>query len=474
MKIFKNGLGKKIVIVLNIFLFGLLAAVEQPLVVIIPSYNNLPYIERMLNSVFMQKYDNYRVIYIDDCSTDGSLAYLNNYISAHNLGDKVFVIANNKRQRKLKNIYSTIHQYCLDDEIAVMMDCDDWLAHDHVFSLINRLYENFDIWMTYGQDCPQPLHVAQQWGISTTGCCAETPAHIIAQNSFRNYMWVYMHLRTFRTWLFKNIKAEDLIANNVAGFASKFYPACNDYAMYYPMIEMGGHHVKFNPEVVYYYNCDSPLNGFKIDRNLQIASALEIKTMKKPYQPLAEPEKNRLAHCQQAQVNVILFSSSAEKTDHLLEEIQSHIVGVSSVCVVTHSQTERDKLSKRWPEIKIYNPDDTMQELINAADYHLLLHDTDRIFSLQMHDDVTMLERTFAYCFLYEVCPKGINAQELFDNVHACKFSCNPLVVSARTTHGALYRSADLQQVNTATIKTWAAAWEQSAPDLQKIALFHW
>ena len=45
---------------------------ERSIVVIIPSYNNVRWVEKNLMSVFEQKYENFRVIYIDDCSTDGT------------------------------------------------------------------------------------------------------------------------------------------------------------------------------------------------------------------------------------------------------------------------------------------------------------------------------------------------------------------------------------------------------------------
>src|ERR1700733_7929082 len=47
---------------------------HKPIVVVIPSYNNPPYCERNLRSVLDQKYDNFRVIYIDDCSADNTYA----------------------------------------------------------------------------------------------------------------------------------------------------------------------------------------------------------------------------------------------------------------------------------------------------------------------------------------------------------------------------------------------------------------
>ena len=43
---------------------------EKPFVVVIPSYNNTKYCEQNLLSVLGQEYTNFRVIYLEDASTD--------------------------------------------------------------------------------------------------------------------------------------------------------------------------------------------------------------------------------------------------------------------------------------------------------------------------------------------------------------------------------------------------------------------
>lgn len=54
--------------------------IVKPLVsVIIPSYNHAKYLEKRLYSVFHQTYENFEVIVLDDCSTDGSLQIISHY-----------------------------------------------------------------------------------------------------------------------------------------------------------------------------------------------------------------------------------------------------------------------------------------------------------------------------------------------------------------------------------------------------------
>jgi cellulose synthase/poly-beta-1,6-N-acetylglucosamine synthase-like glycosyltransferase len=71
--------------------------VQLPFCIIVPSYNNAKseiYL-RNLDSIFMQDYKNYRVVYIDDKSPDKTGDFVNEYIKAKKIPeDKVKVIIN--------------------------------------------------------------------------------------------------------------------------------------------------------------------------------------------------------------------------------------------------------------------------------------------------------------------------------------------------------------------------------------------
>src|SRR3989304_2120498 len=55
---------------------------EKHFVVIVPSYNNKDWYQKNLDSIFMQKYTNYHVVYIDDVSTDGTGDLVEKYVQA--------------------------------------------------------------------------------------------------------------------------------------------------------------------------------------------------------------------------------------------------------------------------------------------------------------------------------------------------------------------------------------------------------
>src|SRR5689334_17692303 len=82
---------------------------DKQIVVIIPSYNNMQWYEKNLDSLINQEYTNWRAIYIDDCSTDGTGNAVASYIANHHLEDRILLIKNSQRQFGMYNLYQAIH-----------------------------------------------------------------------------------------------------------------------------------------------------------------------------------------------------------------------------------------------------------------------------------------------------------------------------------------------------------------------------
>ncbi|MBS0604825.1 MAG: glycosyltransferase [Verrucomicrobia bacterium] len=237
---------------------------HKPFVIIIPSYNNTEWVEKNLVSVFRQKYDNYRVIYIDDASTDGTLARVNELIARENMPHRVDVIHNETNKGACENIYRAVHT-CRDEEIALVLDGDDWFAHDRVLQRLNEVYADPDIWMTYGSYIEYP-----SYGYTVANFSQPLPKKVIQKNSVRDYTrthWCLSQMRTFYSSLFKKIKTRDL------QWEGKYYDATYDLAFMIPMAEMAGEHVKFLKEILYIYNRATPLNDNKVraQRQKQVA-----------------------------------------------------------------------------------------------------------------------------------------------------------------------------------------------------------
>lgn len=462
---------------LFIITITVLAQPEQHIKVIIPAYNNAAYVEATLQSVFRQNYSNFHVIYFDDNSNDESVDRVESFIQKNNLSGKITLIKNQHRYRKLKNIYTALHWYCDDDDIIVMVDCDDLLIGNNVFNLLNALYKNPDIWLTYGQDNPFPKEVAQRWGIPLKGNCCATPDHVIQSNSFRSYNWIYMHLRSFRAWLFKAVQVQDLLTINVPGYRGTFYPACNDYAMYYPMLEMCGRHSYFNPQVVYAYNCGSPINGFKIDRGLQTASALEVRNQRRRYYPLSQPIKMDVKALANEPVHILLINTTPSATAQWIEKTIVN-TQTTTITLLVESDYSADYYRELGYHAVLKNA--SLQELDELRNnYRYCCIATDMSIPAQPIDFGAMiatLERTKAHCFQWGINPAHIIGQEINTSLFVAQLAANQGRLIPNTINAGLYRTNDLlshgTQANTLSIEAWLENWQKQSPDHLQVILY--
>lgn len=234
------------------------------------SYNNAEWCERSLASVFDQEYTNWSMIYINDCSTDDTGDLVESYVAQRGMSDKVTVIHNERRMLHCYNQYHAIHG-CPDDAIIIILDGDDWLAHNGVLTLLNEVYLE-DAWITYGQ--------FRYYKRGALGCSRQIPREVIENNSIRKHpSWITSHMRTFYAGLYKKIKYEDLL------YEGDFLPMSVDAAVMLPMIEMAGWHSRFINEVIYIYNDSNSLSFFhdKAEKQREILNMLRSYP---PYEPL--------------------------------------------------------------------------------------------------------------------------------------------------------------------------------------------
>jgi len=243
---------------------------EKPLVVVIPSYNNAKYYEKNLESVNNQEYENYRIIYMDDASPDGTGELVQKYFDEHGMSERVTFMQNTERMRALHNLYYAI-QSCDNEEIILTLDGDDWFADDKVLQKINETYQDVDVWLTYGQYKTYPR--------GRLGVCREFPKHVIDQNKYRSYRWISSQLRTFYAKLFKKIRVEDLHDEGA------FFLGAYDLAMMFPMLEMASTHFRFIPDVLYIYNINNPIRDCRVNRKEQSRGRVVTRKAKR-YQPL--------------------------------------------------------------------------------------------------------------------------------------------------------------------------------------------
>jgi hypothetical protein len=117
-------------------------------VFIIPSYNGARWIKKVFDSIKTQTYKNYRIIYINDCSSDNTIAELQMYKQA-NPNMNIKIINNNQRGWPAYSRYVACRQ-TQDHEICVFLDGDDWLVDNDCLKVLAQVYENPNIHATFG------------------------------------------------------------------------------------------------------------------------------------------------------------------------------------------------------------------------------------------------------------------------------------------------------------------------------------
>ena len=236
--------------------------------VIIPAFNCEMWVVNNLSSVFRQNYKNYKVVYIDDCSTDNTFAWAESLLDES--GVDFEIIKNDKNKKALCNLYTHIHR-CKEDTIIVTLDGDDSFAGVNVFETLNKHYQDPNCWMTVGSYMQNDNYTVVSPRVSDG----------YWEKNIRKLPWSFSHLRTFRKKLFCKIDKEDLL-----DLDGRFFQCTFDRAMMYPMVEMSGKdRGRLIDDILYIYNRNNPISVDRVQRYDQLRIE-KLVCNKKPYKKL--------------------------------------------------------------------------------------------------------------------------------------------------------------------------------------------
>jgi hypothetical protein len=130
---------------------------HKSFVIVLYASNQAAWCERALRSIFEQEYDHYRLIFVDDGSSDGTGEKANQFIIDNNQTGKAIVIRNEMKAGKAASLYRVIDG-CLDREIVIPLDAKDWLSSPFVLSQLNSAYQNPDVWLLFGNSIEYPSY----------------------------------------------------------------------------------------------------------------------------------------------------------------------------------------------------------------------------------------------------------------------------------------------------------------------------
>ena len=368
---------------------------DKHFVFIIPSYNNAQFYKMNLDSVFNQAYPHFRVIYIDDCSDDGTADLVEEYIKMYHLENKMTLIRNTECQFALSNTYMGAHM-CADGEVLCFLDGDDALAQYEVLSMLNELYKlNPNIWMTYGNSIR-----------SDGSSCSSMPIDesIIAGNSYRDFAWVTLHMRTSYAWLFKMICLEDLM------YQGRFFSAACDCAYGYPLLELTGGRFVFVNNILHIYNVHNPINVHK-GKELKQKFLAEIVHNRRRYKsPNRRVDIGSYMNALTPYALLVFSENNPSQLQNFLEDFMQNQEYNSAVYVLYSATKPQDyvrygKLVNEFPEVQFIPYNDAncaIEKLIEGKShpFYLMCSDTwKNKNSSSVQEGLKLLKQTRAFIF---------------------------------------------------------------------------
>lgn len=246
--------------------------------VVVPSFNSIDYIRKTLQSIEMQSDCGYDVCVIDDGSTMKEQREIITEFCQRNQWKFLF----NEKNRGA--LYSLVHAIqlleCQDDDVIVVIDGDDWLAHADVFKRLRQIYTDHDLYLTWGQCEIYP------GGKTPMNYAQPIPEMVIQQKLYRDIPFVFWHIGTFKYFLWRHIDDQDL--RDVDG---EYLMLMKDKATLYPMLEMAGEKIRFVNETLYIYNLENPLNDYVNTRPEEHVRVDALIRAKKRYSRLRFPNE---------------------------------------------------------------------------------------------------------------------------------------------------------------------------------------
>jgi glycosyltransferase involved in cell wall biosynthesis len=222
---------------------------NKSFVFIIPSYNNANLYKSNLDSVFNQKYPFWRIIYIDDASTDDTKTLVKDYVNEKGFQHK-FQIIEKKENTGQAHSRSLAFKECHNDEICCMLDGDDALVNNEMLLYkLNKLYIENNLLISYGQF----YYVENNKILNISGLSKYTQEEI-ENNNYRT-RWVTQHLRTCEASLLKQIPDEYL------KLEGEWLRCCTDVAeMWFVLEKSNGRHMNTGFPT-YLYNKSASMNS---------------------------------------------------------------------------------------------------------------------------------------------------------------------------------------------------------------------
>jgi glycosyltransferase involved in cell wall biosynthesis len=216
-------------------------------VFIVPSYNCQDWIKKNLNSIINQTYTKWRIIYINDNSSDKTHDMFLKLTEKYK--DKVTYIHNDVKYGQSFNRYQA-YMSCRDDEICILLDGDDWLYHKFCLKYIAYFMKINDVDITYG------LNITYTNGELSHSISnkMDYDNYVINNTLYRYHEWLACHLRVMKAKYLKNINVIDFLDSSI-----NFIQCSTDLVESYCCLEQCNKRHKKLDEIVVVYNRENSI-----------------------------------------------------------------------------------------------------------------------------------------------------------------------------------------------------------------------
>jgi glycosyltransferase involved in cell wall biosynthesis len=207
-----------------------------------PAYNCKLEIKKTLMSMISQSYDNWRAVFVDDVSTDGTGEYITSLSKKFGYEKRITVA---RREEKYGEVRNTIEElkYIAPNEVVVRLDGGDWLTENDTLYFLNEIYKKHD---------PAVCWTAHRWAYTNNNISNQMSLQ--PNMSVYQHPWVSSHLKTFRASALKKVDNKNFFDDD----GNWIMIAC-DQAVFLPMMHLAikdKQPLVFLPLVCYHYSID--------------------------------------------------------------------------------------------------------------------------------------------------------------------------------------------------------------------------
>ena len=232
-------------------------------VFIAPSYNVAETATQAILSLAAQSYKHWRLIVIDDMSTDCTEEVVKNLFetlgASLQIKDKLVYLKNTEKLWEVANVLQALKK-CEPDDIVCRFDLDDYLIDNQALEIIDMQYRS-DLKL-------DALWSSHRWfdtrGTTSTNISGPMPNEADPYK----YPWVSSHMKTFRKSVIDGVN--DI---NFRGEDGMYVKRAGDQCIYLPILHKARKRMHL-PIVTYAYRCDMSPQTFQTeDAKFQKAEA---------------------------------------------------------------------------------------------------------------------------------------------------------------------------------------------------------